>query len=254
MADAKVTTDHQKIKTWVEERGGRPAAVKGTGSGNDPGVLRIDFPGYTGDESLRVITWEEFFNKFEKERLAFLYQEETSEGGESRFSKLINKEHTDAKTNTEGETMSPFELLKQDHKKVAGILEQLGQTTEKAIKTRDELFAKLYSELDAHTRMEEEIFYPVLKDAEETREITNEAVEEHRVVKILLKELEVAKKGSEQWTAKFTVLKENIEHHVEEEEGEMFKKARKALSKEQIDELGRRMAAAKKRLAAAKTA
>ena len=92
MSDAKVTTDHEKIKSWVEERGGRPAAVKGTGSGDDPGVLRIDFPGYTGDESLMQITWEQFFDKFEKERLAFLYQEETKEGGESRFSKLTNRE------------------------------------------------------------------------------------------------------------------------------------------------------------------
>ena len=92
MSDAKVTTDHAKIRTWVEERGGTPAAVKGTGSADDPGVLRIDFPGYTGDESLKPITWEQFFDKFEKERLAFLYQEETKEGGESRFSKLTNRD------------------------------------------------------------------------------------------------------------------------------------------------------------------
>jgi hypothetical protein len=74
--EAKATTDHQKIKRWVERRGGKPAAVKGTGSGDDPGVLRIDFPGYTGEESLRQISWEQFFDKFEKEHLAFLYQEE----------------------------------------------------------------------------------------------------------------------------------------------------------------------------------
>ena len=92
MAEAKVTTDHQKIRRWVEERGGTPASVKGTGRGDDPGVLRIDFPGYTGDESLKPITWEQFFDKFEKERLAFLYQEETADGDESRFSKLTNRE------------------------------------------------------------------------------------------------------------------------------------------------------------------
>ena len=92
MSEAKSTTDHAKIRSWVEERGGRPAAVKGTGSGDDPGILRIDFPGYTGEESLRPISWEEFFNKFEKERLAFLYQEETKEGDDSRFSKLTNRE------------------------------------------------------------------------------------------------------------------------------------------------------------------
>lgn len=92
MSDAKVTTDHEKIRSWAEERGGTPAAVKGTGSGDDPGVLRIDFPGYTGQESLKPITWEQFFEKFEKEHLAFLYQEETKDGDESRFSKLTNRD------------------------------------------------------------------------------------------------------------------------------------------------------------------
>ena len=76
MLEAKATTDHQKIKRWVEGRGGKPDAVKGTGSGDDPGVLRIDFPGDTGEESLRQISWEQFFDKFEKEQLAFLYQDE----------------------------------------------------------------------------------------------------------------------------------------------------------------------------------
>lgn len=92
MSEAKATTDHQKIRSWVEERGGRPAAVKGTGSGDDPGVLRIDFPGYTGEESLKPISWEQFFEKFERESLAFLYQEETAEGDDSRFSKLTNRD------------------------------------------------------------------------------------------------------------------------------------------------------------------
>ena len=76
MLEPKATTDHQEIKRWVEGRGGKPAAVKGTGSGDDPGVLRIDFPGYTSEESLRQISWEQFFDKFEKEQLAFLYQDE----------------------------------------------------------------------------------------------------------------------------------------------------------------------------------
>ena len=85
MTEPRVTIDHQKIKSWVEERGGRPAAVIATGDGDDPGVLRIDFPDYTGEELLREITWEEFFNKFEEEGLAFLYQEDAASGGESRL-------------------------------------------------------------------------------------------------------------------------------------------------------------------------
>jgi hemerythrin-like domain-containing protein len=141
--------------------------------------------------------------------------------------------------------MNAFTLLKTDHEKVAGILKKLEETTERAQKTREELFTQLKSELDLHAEIEEKIFYPVLEKAEESHEITLEAFEEHRLVKQLLGELETEPKDDEQWTAKFTVLKENIEHHVEEEEGEMFKKARKVLSKEEIEELGTRMQKAK---------
>ena len=141
--------------------------------------------------------------------------------------------------------MNAFTLLKADHKKVAGILEKLDATTERGIKTREELFGQLKSELDLHAHIEETVLYPALKEADETREITLEAFEEHRLVKQLLGELESMDKGDEQWTARFTVLKENIEHHVEEEEGELFKKARKVLSEAEADDLGARMEAAK---------
>ncbi len=141
--------------------------------------------------------------------------------------------------------MDAFTLLKNDHEKVAGLLEKLEGTTERALKTREELFTQLKSELDVHAEIEETILYPVLEKADETRDITLEAFEEHRLVKQLLGELEAAPKDDEQWTAKFTVLKENIEHHVEEEEGEMFKKARKVLSKAELEELGTRLEKAK---------
>jgi hypothetical protein len=88
----KITTNHEEIKQWVEARGGRPATVKGTGGGDEAGVLRIDFPGYSGSESLAAISWEEFFSKFEEKELAFLYQEKMNSGQESRFFKLINRE------------------------------------------------------------------------------------------------------------------------------------------------------------------
>ena len=141
--------------------------------------------------------------------------------------------------------MNAFTLLKADHKKVAGILEKIDSTTERGVKTREELFTQLKTELDVHARIEEEIFYPALEDAKETREITLEAFEEHRLVKQLLTELEKMDKGDEQWTARFTVLKENIEHHVEEEEGEMFPKARKVLNDGEAEELGTRLEEAK---------
>jgi len=141
--------------------------------------------------------------------------------------------------------MNAFTLLKDDHKKVAGILEKIDGTTERAAKGREELFSQLKNELDVHTRIEETILYPALEEYEETRDIALEAYEEHAIVKQLLDELESAPKDDETWTAKFTVLKENIENHVEEEEGEMFVKARKVLSEDEIAALGERLQKAK---------
>jgi len=150
--------------------------------------------------------------------------------------------------------MNAFTLLKQDHKTVADLLEKIDQTTERGIKTREDLFTKLKTELDVHAKIEETVFYPALENEKETRDITLEAFEEHRLVKQLLSELESMSKDAEEWTAKFTVLKENIEHHVEEEEGEMFESARKVLSKEDQESLGTRMEQAKKEEKAAMTA
>lgn len=147
--------------------------------------------------------------------------------------------------------MDAITLLKADHEKVAGIFEQLEPTTERAVKTREELFTKLKQELDVHTHIEETIFYPVLKQEAETRDITLEGLEEHHVIKILLKELAGMGVDSEQWTAKLKVLKESVEHHVEEEEDDMFKGAREVLSKEQLEVLGTRMEAEKKEQKAA---
>ena len=134
--------------------------------------------------------------------------------------------------------MDAVTLLKTDHEKVSGIFEKLEDTTERAEKTREELFTKLKEELDLHAHLEETIFYPVLKKSEETRDITMEGIQEHHVVKVLLRELDAMEVGSETWTAKLKVLKENVEHHVEEEEGDMFKSAREVLTKEQLEELG----------------
>lgn len=91
-SEAKVTTDHDEIKRWVEERGAHPARVKGTNDEGGSGVLRIDYPGYSGEETLEPIPWDEFFRGFEQNNLAFLYQEETKAGEESRFSKLIDRD------------------------------------------------------------------------------------------------------------------------------------------------------------------
>jgi hypothetical protein len=91
MSDAKKTTNHDEIKRWVEERGGRPARVKDTGSNGDPGILRIDYPGRGDDDALEEIPWDEWFEAFEENDLAFLFQEETKDRSESRFSKLVGR-------------------------------------------------------------------------------------------------------------------------------------------------------------------
>lgn len=147
---------------------------------------------------------------------------------------------------TRKKSMNAFALLRADHERVVGMLEIIENTTEVAGNGRDELFSRLKDELDLHAKIEEEIFYPALEETEETREITLEAYEEHRFVKELLSELEVEPKDTGEWTAKFTVLKENVEYHVEEEEGEMFKKAREVLSEEEFELLGDRIQEAKR--------
>jgi hypothetical protein len=88
---AKTTTNHETIKRWVEKRGAHPATVKGTTS-DTTGVLRIDFPGYSGEQTLKEVSWDDFFKKFDREKLAFLYQEKTASGRTSRFCKLIDRE------------------------------------------------------------------------------------------------------------------------------------------------------------------
>jgi glutathione synthase/RimK-type ligase-like ATP-grasp enzyme len=90
-AEARTTTDPAEIKQWVEERGGKPARVKSTASGKGGGVLRIDFPGYSGEDSLEEISWEEWLDTFEKRKLAFLHQDHLKSGKESRFFKLIER-------------------------------------------------------------------------------------------------------------------------------------------------------------------
>ena len=95
----KSTTDHDEIRRWAQERGGYPATVKGIGAGGEEvGILRIDFPDYSGQESLEPISWEEFFEKFEDSNLAMVYQEATSTGAVSRFCRLVDRSSVEARS------------------------------------------------------------------------------------------------------------------------------------------------------------
>jgi hypothetical protein len=91
MSSAKRTIDHVEIREWVEARGGSPARVKRAGDQTDHGIIRIDFPGGAGEESLEAIDWDDWFQAFEESGLAFLYQEATADGSQSRFSKLVKR-------------------------------------------------------------------------------------------------------------------------------------------------------------------
>jgi hemerythrin-like domain-containing protein len=134
--------------------------------------------------------------------------------------------------------MDAFSLLKADHRKVAELFERLEQTDGKR---KLDVFAQIKTELDLHAHIEEKIFYPALEKPSETHDLTLEAYEEHKQVKTLLRQLSRARTASEEWQAKAKVLQENVEHHVDEEENELFKKAGSVLSDEEIEELGMRM-------------
>ncbi|MDQ3128868.1 MAG: hemerythrin domain-containing protein [Chloroflexota bacterium] len=141
--------------------------------------------------------------------------------------------------------MDAIALLKADHVKVKKLLTELETTTERGIKIRAELFSTIKGELTVHEIIEEEIFYPALKSHPKAKDIVLEGYEEHHVVDVLMAELEQLDVTHETWGAKALVMKENIEHHIEEEEGEMFTKARQVFDTQELVDLGARMAARK---------
>ena len=133
--------------------------------------------------------------------------------------------------------MDAMKLLEEDHRKVKKLLEEGDGTTERATKRRTELLEELLTELRIHETIEEEIFYPALEEHAKTKEIALEGYEEHHAVDNIAAELVALDPSDETWGAKFTVMKENIDHHIEEEEGEMFPKARQALDDDELPEI-----------------
>ena len=87
--ESRTTRDHDEIRQWVEERGGRPASVRETGRGDDPGLLRIDFPDAEPDPDLEPVSWDDFFRKFDEKDLTFLYVDRTADGEMSYMNKFI---------------------------------------------------------------------------------------------------------------------------------------------------------------------
>ena len=146
--------------------------------------------------------------------------------------------------------MNGLDLLKADHRRVEKLLEALNATSEDDVEQRQQLFRDFANEMQVHEIIEEEILYPALKDHPRAKEVVLEGYEEHHVVDNIMNELNDVPYDDETWGAKFSVMKENIEHHIEEEEEEMFEQAEDIFDSAELEELGSRMAQRKKELAA----
>jgi hypothetical protein len=134
-----------------------------------------------------------------------------------------------------------LKLLEEDHKLVKRLLADGEETTERAEKSRSELFAQLKRELTIHEQMEEEVLYPALREISKSRDIALEGYEEHHVVDEILSELEQTQPSDETWAAKWKVARENLEHHIEEEETEMWQAARREFTADELADMGKRM-------------
>jgi hemerythrin-like domain-containing protein len=132
--------------------------------------------------------------------------------------------------------MDALKLMKEDHEKLKKLLERAEHA--QAENNRENLLEKIRAELKPHERMEEEVFYPALKGHKNAKDIVLEGYQEHHVADVIFAELENTPVGSDVWKAKLKVLKEGLEHHIEEEEGEMFKKARAVFDKNELEALG----------------
>jgi len=95
VATSETLTDHERIREWAEARKAKPACVKGTGGKNDVGMIRLDFPGYSGGDSLEEISWDEWFEQFDENNLALVVQEKTADGETSNFNKLVSRDNAD---------------------------------------------------------------------------------------------------------------------------------------------------------------
>jgi hemerythrin superfamily protein len=140
--------------------------------------------------------------------------------------------------------MNGLKLLKEDHRKAQGLFKQLRATDNE--RQHKQLYKKIKTEIETHTYIEEKVLYPGLKQYEEFREMTFEAIEEHLQVKTLFRDIDRLSDNSDRFDAKLMVLMENVEHHIGKEECEMFPEVEKRFSEGQLEELGRALEAAKK--------
>ena len=132
-------------------------------------------------------------------------------------------------------------MLEKDHRRFEKLMKDGEETTPRANKRRRQILATLAAEIAAHEKKEEKVLYPALKRHREARDIVLEGYQEHHVADVLIAELKQLDPADERWGAKFKVLKESLEHHIEEEEGHMFRTARSVLGRDRLEQLGRQM-------------
>lgn len=156
-------------------------------------------------------------------------------------------------TATKSQTKNGAELLRQDHRKVKELFRQYSELGENAHKSKQRLAEQIFQELEVHSRLEEDVFYPAAREAdeEEVGEVVAEGYEEHHVADVLIAEIRQLDPSDERFDAKMQVLCENIEHHIQEEEEELLPQAERAL-RDQMDEITERMVTLKRELTTAK--
>jgi hemerythrin superfamily protein len=139
--------------------------------------------------------------------------------------------------------MNALKVLEQDHQKVKGLFQEMGRASDQ--NKRKELFDKIDTELEIHAHIEETVFYPAIEQHEELSEMVAEALEEHQEAKALLEELEEMGPESHEFGSTVQELMEGVEHHVQEEEGEMFPKVREVFDEDELEQLGQELESAK---------
>lgn len=136
--------------------------------------------------------------------------------------------------------MDIFQMVKSDHKKIKDLFKKAkGKAKGETQELSEDIYGEIEKELQGHMEAEEKTFYSTLEKEESLREITLKGYEEHGIIKKILEEMDKISKGDEKWMAKFHVMKEMVERHIKEEEGDLFKKARKVIKKDQAQELGK---------------
>jgi hypothetical protein len=246
---ATATIDHDEIRAWVEARSGYPARVKRGGRDGQPGLLRIDYEGASGVRGLEPISWDDFFDWFERNKLAFLHQDTTASGRQSRFCKLVRRDEVyveprprraddeDDERAAEGEQLAgdPAELIEQQHDQVRELFAELewGDLG---------VAPDLLNALALHLELEEAIVYPALLEGEIEEEI-RESIVEHIAAKRLIHDLVDAPVADAAWWASLRVLRRQVEEHMEREEELVLPVLRERLDDEQQAALRQEMEA-----------